>query len=147
MVGSFGNDRQRHGGAVGVFEAAGDGLGDEHMSDEMSQAAWAQAWETYQRRKKENEERDAFRAGYQEAQQEIRREDALGGSLPSRAAYGTFAWAAQQMQDGRKVKRKVGAGYIGGGEAFALGPWDVLATDWELYWPESEAPDSPCDSP
>ena len=42
MVGSFGNDRQRHGGAVGVFEAAGDGLGDEHMSDEMSQAAWAE---------------------------------------------------------------------------------------------------------
>ena len=29
----------------------------------MSEEAWAQAWETYQRRKKENEERDAFRAG------------------------------------------------------------------------------------
>lgn len=43
----------------------------------------------------------------------------------------------------RKVKRKVGTGYIGGVHAFVLGPWDVFATDWELY----ETPDSPCDVP
>ena len=42
MVGSVVGNCQRHGGAVGVFDAGGDGLGDEHMSDEMSQAAWAE---------------------------------------------------------------------------------------------------------
>lgn len=142
MVICAGAHRCLVGGAVGVFETAGYDLWGEYMSD-MKQAAWAQAWETYQRRKKENEERAAFCAGYHEAQQEIRREDALDGSLTSRAAYGTFAWAAQQVQDGRKVKRKVGTGYIGGVHAFVLGPWDVFATDWELY----ETPDSPCDVP
>ena len=147
MVGSIVDYRRRTGGYVGVFDAGGDGLWGDGMSDKMSEEAWAQAWETYQRRKKENEERDAFRAGYQEAQQEIRREDALGGSLPSRAAYGTFAWAYQQMQDGKAVMRNGWRRPITSKDRFAIGDLDVFATDWEIYWGETEAPDSPCDVP
>jgi hypothetical protein len=160
MVGSVVDYRRRTGGYVGVFDAGGDGLGDEHMSDEMSQAAWAQAWETYQRRKKENEERAAFCAGYREgqryaewdAQQEMRGEDAIDRSPSSGAAYstpgyGTFAWAYQRMQDGRKVKRKDWRGCLTKKDTFFLSSEDLFATDWELYWGESEAPDSPCDSP
>lgn len=57
MVGSIVDYRRRTGGYVGVFDAGGDGLWGDGMSDKMSEEAWAQAWETYQRRKKENEER------------------------------------------------------------------------------------------
>ena len=169
MVGSIVDYRRRTGGYVGVFDAGGDGLWGDDMSDEINyyerhlgdkHEAWEKAWEEYWRARQESVEQEAFCAGYREgqryaewdAQQEMRGEDAIDRSPSSGAAYstpgyGTFAWAYQRMQDGRKVKRKDWRGCLTKEDTLFLSSVDVHATDWELYWPESETPDSPCDVP
>ena len=107
------------------------------MSDDLKQAAWAQAWETYQRRKKENQERDAFRAGYETASMRKWFERGL-------LIEGSIGWAVERLKEGRAVKRPHWRSFIPPG---AGGPnltsQDLYATDWEV----AEIPDSPCDSP
>ena len=148
MVGNFGDYRRRTGGYVGVFETAGDGLwGDDMKNTVKEEASWVKAWEKYQRNIQETAEQNAYCAGYHEAYQEIRGDDAVDRSPPSRAAYGTFAWAVHQMQDGKAVRRRDWCLPITSEDRFAIGDLDVFATDWELYWGEYETPDSPCDSP
>ena len=148
MVGSIVDYRRRTGGYVGVFDAGGDGLwGDDMKNTAKEEASWVKAWETYQRNRQETAEQNAYCAGYHEAYQEILGEDAVDRSPPSRATYGTFAWAAQQMQDGKAVMRNGWRRPITSKDRFAIGDLDVFATDWEIYWGETEAPDSPCDSP
>ena len=140
MVGSIVDYRRRTGGYVGVFDAGGDGLWGDGMSDKMSEEAWAQAWETYQRRKKENEERDAFRAGYETGRMRNWFTRAL-------VVEGSIGWAVQRMNEGKAVKRRNWQGFITKEDTIVLSSVDLFATDWELYWPESETPDSPCDVP
>ena len=136
MVDSVVGNCQRHGGAVGVFDAGGDGLWGDGMSDKMSEEAWAQAWETYQRRKKENEERDAFRAGYETGRMRNWFTRAL-------VVEGSIGWAVQRMNEGKAVKRRNWQGFITKEDILFLSSVDVHATDWEL----AETPDSPCDVP
>lgn len=121
---------------MGVFDAGGDGLWGDGMSDKMSEEAWAQAWETYQRRKKENEERDAFRAGYETGRMRNWFTRAL-------VVEGSIGWAVQRMNEGKAVKRRNWQGFITKEDTLFLSSVDVHATDWEL----ADTPDSPCDVP
>ena len=131
------------GSDVGVFETGGDGLWGEHMSDEYKHEPWEKAWEEYWRARQESVEQEAFCAGYRAAQLEMRGKNAIERSPSSGGEYGTFAWAYQQMQDGRKVKRRNWQGFITKEDTLFLSSVDVHATDWEL----AETPDSPCDVP
>ena len=140
MVGSVVGNCQRHGGAVGVFDAGGDGLWGDDMSDKMSEESWAQAWETYRWAREKTAERDAFRAGYETGRMRNWFTRAL-------VVEGSIGWAVQRMNEGKAVKRRNWQGFITKEDTIVLSSVDLFATDWELYWPESETPDSPCDVP
>ena len=147
MVGSVVDYRRRTGGYVGVFKTGGDGLWGDGMSDEYKHEPWEKAWEEYWRARQESVEQEAFCAGYRAAQLEMRGKNAIERSPSSGGEYGTFAWAYQQMQDGKAVMRNGWRRPITSKDRFAIGDLDVFATDWEIYWGETEAPDSPCDVP
>ena len=110
------------------------------MSDEMSQAAWAKGWETYRWAREKSAERDAYRAGWEAASMRYAHIRAL-------LVEGSIGWAVQRMKEGKAVKRKDWQGFITKEDTLFLSSVDVHATDWQLYWPESETPDSPCDVP